>query len=149
MGIGCYDYDLIYPATLHNQRVLTEMCPMLLRYHVVASTIRSSSRIIPSHRVCNIPLSHTICCWRGRIVAFRSTKRRAGSRQGCATRRDQILLRYRASSVVVVPDSAKRIPRMRSPTFICSDVALMAYVKPVPSFLKTLAAHAFLFKTCE
>ena len=38
--------------------------------------------------------------------------------------------------------------RKRSPGLICSDVALVTYVTPGPSFLKKLTAHAFLFKTC-
>ena len=42
---------------------------------------------------------------------------------------------------VVVPDSAKRIPRKRSFGFIFSDVALV--IMPWPSFIKKLTEHAF------
>ena len=38
------------------------------------------------------------------------------------------------SQIRPVPNSAKRIPRMRSPAFICTDVALVTYVTPGPSF---------------
>ena len=36
-----------------------------------------------------------------------------------------------------------------SPAFICSDVALVTHVTSAPSLLKTLTAHARLFKTDE
>ena len=39
--------------------------------------------------------------------------------------------------------------RKRIHGFICSDVVLMTYVTPGPRFLKTLIAHAVVFKTCE